>query len=83
MNSYRNEYFDPKFQVNLKRDHLFKELFESSGIFCLSLRTYILFIFAYQKSVSKVAANEQVFGKVLDKNVRSADGQLLNSCSIA
>ncbi len=27
--------------------------------------------------------NEQVFGKVLDKNVRSADGQLLNSCSIA
>ena len=24
-----------------------------------------------------------MFGKVLDKNVRSADGQLLNSCSIA
>jgi len=24
-----------------------------------------------------------VFGKVLDKNVPSADGQLLNSCSIA
>ena len=30
-----------------------------------------------------MTANEQVFGKVLDKNVRSADGQLLNSCSIA
>ena len=30
-----------------------------------------------------MAANEQVFGKVLDKNVPSADGQLLNSCSIA
>ena len=27
--------------------------------------------------------NEQVFGKVLDKNVRSADGQLLNSYTIA
>ena len=31
----------------------------------------------------RITANEQVFGKVLDKNVRSADGQLLNSCSIA
>ena len=31
----------------------------------------------------QMAAYEQVFGKVLDKNVRSADGQLLNSCSIA
>jgi len=30
-----------------------------------------------------IATNEQVFGKVLDKNVPSADGQLLNSCSIA
>gem|GEM_PF-5594512 len=30
-----------------------------------------------------MAANEQVFGKVLDKNVPSADGQLLNSYSIA
>ena len=33
--------------------------------------------------LSSVAANEWVFGKVLDKNVPSADGQLLNSCSIA
>ncbi len=30
-----------------------------------------------------MATNEQVFGKVLDKNDPSADGQLLNSCSIA
>jgi len=34
-------------------------------------------------STQKLAANEQVFGKVLDKNVPSADGQLLNSYSIA
>ena len=30
-----------------------------------------------------MTANEWVFGKVLDKNVPSADGQLLNFCSIA
>ena len=44
---------------------------------------FSVYSFKFVYCIHKIDANEQVFGKVLDKNVPSADGQLLNSCSIA